>query len=282
MSVMIKKLVKDGVRRLGYDVHRIGSKSSDPLVISQEFLPPSASPIPVPAAPPAAQPTFHDILDVEQWVQDIAKKVEPYTMTSRARVAGLCSAIEYVTRRKIPGDFVECGVWRGGSSMAAAWALSHVGDLSRSLHLFDTFEGMPPPTELDRRHDGMAADEILAGEAEDSGYWARASLDDVQHNLAMTNYPAAKINYIKGKVEDTIPSSLVGQIAVLRLDTDWYESTKHELEHLFPLLVEGGVLIIDDYGFWRGARRAVDDYFEQHRSILLARVDETGRMGIKA
>ena len=128
----------------------------------------------------------------------------------------------------------------------------------------------------------MAADEILAGEAEDSGYWARASLDDVQQNLAMTNYPAAKINYIKGKVEDTIPSSLIGQIAVLRLDTDWYESTKHELEHLFPLLAEGGVLIIDDYGFWRGARRAVDDYFEQHQSILLARVDETGRMGIKA
>ena len=128
----------------------------------------------------------------------------------------------------------------------------------------------------------MAADEILAGETEDSGYWARASLDDVQKNLTMTNYPAAKINYVKGKVEDTVPSSLIGQIAVLRLDTDWYESTKHELEHLFPLLAKGGVLIIDDYGFWRGARRAVDEYFEQHHSILLARIDETGRMGIKA
>lgn len=235
---MIKKLVKDGVRRLGYDVHRISSKRPDSLVTPHEIPPPLALEIPIEAASPAAQPTFHDILDVEDWIQDIAKKVEPYTMTSRARVAGLCSAIEYVTRRKIPGDFVECGVWRGGSSMAAAWALTHVGDLSRSLHLFDTFEGMPPPTELDRRHDGIAADEILAGEAEDSGYWARASLDDVQQNLAMTNYPATKINYIRGKVEDTIPSSLIGQIAILRLDTDWYESTNWSISFHFSRRVE--------------------------------------------
>jgi hypothetical protein len=85
-----------------------------------------------------------------------------------------------------------------------------------------------------------------------------------------------------GKVEDTIPADIPEKIALLRLDTDWYESTKHELIHLFPRLQKGGVLIIDDYGFWKGARKAVDEYFaENNIQILLNRIDDTGRMAIK-
>lgn len=271
MAATLKQLAKTIIRRLGYDVHRL---SSAPPASGVETPQPVAQMI-------VHQHSFHDIQDVDGWMQNIANKVEPYTMTSRARVAAMCLAVEYVCKRNIAGDIVECGVWRGGSSMAAAWALAHLGDFSRSLHLFDTFEGMPPPGAFDRRHDGVAAEAILATEAENSDYWARASLEDVKSNMAITSYPPEKITYTKGRIENTIPSSLIRNIAVLRLDTDWYESTKHELEHLYPLLVEGGVLIVDDYGFWQGSRQAVDEYFQQRPPLLLSRVDETGRMAIK-
>jgi hypothetical protein len=100
--------------------------------------------------------------------------------------------------------------------------------------------------------------------------------------MATTGYPETKVHYVRGKVEDTIPGTMPGEIAILRLDTDWYESTRHELVHLFPLLTRGGVLILDDYGHWQGARAAVDEYFDQYRQpILLNRIDETGRIAIK-
>ncbi len=102
-------------------------------------------------------------------------------------------------------------------------------------------------------------------------------------NLAATGYDAQRLHYVKGKVEDTIPSAAPEQIAILRLDTDWYASTRHELEHLYPRLARGGVLIIDDYGHWEGARRAVDEYFAtQQVAILLNRLDQTGRIAIKS
>jgi len=230
----------------------------------------------------AGSPSATNLADTDTWVQEIATKVAPFTMTSPERVAALCMAMDYVSKRAIPGDFVECGVWRGGSSMAAAWSLLRNDGSHRTLHLYDTFEGMPPPTDLDRRFDGIAASQILAGSDPTSMYWARSSLEDVRRNVALTGYPHDKINYIPGKVEETIPHKAPKQIAVLRLDTDWYESTKHELEHLYPRLSEGGVLIIDDYGHWQGARRAVDEYFTTERPILLNRIDDTGRISIKA
>jgi len=89
------------------------------------------------------------------------------------------------------------------------------------------------------------------------------------------------MHFIKGRVEETIPNAAPEQIALLRLDTDWYESTRHELIHLFPRLTHGGVLIIDDYGYWQGARKAVDEYIEENKlSILLARIDSTARMAV--
>ena len=97
-----------------------------------------------------------------------------------------------------------------------------------------------------------------------------------------TGYPSERIHFVPGKVEDTIPASAPESIALLRLDTDWYESTKHELVHLFPRLATSGVLIIDDYGHWRGSRLACDEYFEQNRvPILLNRIDFTGRIALK-
>jgi len=207
--------------------------------------------------------------------------VRPFTMTSEARIFGLCSAVRYITKYEIPGDIVECGVWRGGSMMAAARTLVELGDTSRDLYLFDTFDGMVEPGEFDRRHDGVDAKSLLDQEERDgaeSAIWCRASLEDVQANMATVGYPSERLHFVRGAVEQTIPDAGPAIIALLRLDTDWYESTRHELTCLFPRVSSGGVLIIDDYGFWAGARRAVDEYFDAvGKPVLLHRIDATGR-----
>jgi hypothetical protein len=214
----------------------------------------------------------------------ILARVRDYTMTGAERLAGLINAVKYVVANRIEGDFVECGVWRGGSMMAAALALNDAGDRTRHLHLFDTFEGMTPPTQKDVVFNGQSASEILASteKKEGPGIWAFASREDVDRNLASTGYPADHIHLVQGKVEDTIPASAPEKIALLRLDTDWYESTKHEMEHLYPRLAPNGVLIIDDYGHWVGAKQAVDEYFAKQKfKPFLSRLDYTGRLVIK-
>jgi len=207
------------------------------------------------------------------------------TMTAAERGYALYKAVEYITRAEIAGDFVECGVWRGGSLMMMALALRHFGANPRRLHAFDTFAGMPPPGPRDVRHDtGEPASERLAKtpRSENSIEWALAPIDVVRANMAATGYPAELTSYHPGLVEETLPVEAPERIALLRLDTDWYESTKHELIHLYPRLVSGGVLIIDDYGFFRGARQATDEYFaEIDEAILLNRTDNSGRIAIK-
>lgn len=212
------------------------------------------------------------------------QKVKTYTMTTPERIASLCNAVNYLVKNKIEGDFVECGVWRGGSTMAAIDTLMKVGDISRTVYLYDTFEGMSEPTEHDKELSGTAADILLDNSVKEdaTSVWCYSALEEVQKNVGTLKYPTEKVHYVKGKVEDTIPQTLPGKIALLRLDTDWYESTKHELEHLYPLLVPGGVIIIDDYGHWEGARKAVDEYIAKHKlPLLLNRIDYTGRIGIK-
>src|SRR5207344_857055 len=118
-------------------------------------------------------------------------------------------------------------------------------------------------------------------EAQGSGLWCRAGFDEVVRNLASTGYPSDRLHFIRGRVEDTIPAGAPEKIALLRLDTDWYESTRHELTHLFPRLSTHGVLIIDDYGHWQGARRAVDEYFSA-TPILLNAIDFTARIAVKS
>ena len=212
----------------------------------------------------------------------IIEAVRPFTMTSTERLIALIDSVRYVSTNHIPGDIVECGVWRGGSMMATALTLSLLGDFSRTLHLYDTFEGMPSPDDkVDFSFDKKLASHQLASQKKsiESGIWCVADLDDVKRNLFSTNYPVEKIKFIKGKVEDTIPKYSPADISMLRLDTDWYESTRHELVHLYPSLSPHGILIIDDYGHWQGARRACDEYFAslEHRPFL-SRIDYTGRL----
>ena len=228
-----------------------------------------------------AQPRLPD-LDSEFW--PLYAACGAATMTSVERLFALYKAIEYLSRHDIRGGFVECGVWRGGSVMMMALALQKFG-ARRNIYCFDTFEGMPPPTSEDIRHDsGESAASILARSERREGdlMWGIAGLDLVKRNVASTGYPMELVSFCKGRVEETIPTSAPPQIALLRLDTDWYESTKHELVHLYPRLVSDGVLIVDDYGFWRGARKAVDEYFrERHEKVLLNRIDDTGRIAIR-
>lgn len=222
--------------------------------------------------------------DFEQEFVTILEKCLPYTMTSAERLYSVYQAINYIENAKIEGSIVECGVWRGGSTMCALYQLNNLKSNSRQVFLYDTFEGMSEPTDKDKDVLGEAAKKQLnqRSKSEEDILWAFAPLERVKENIALTGYSVDKINFIKGKVEDTIPGTLPGKIALLRLDTDWFESTWHELVHLFPLLETGGVIIIDDYGHWAGAREAVDKYFaENNIKILLNRIDYTGRIGIK-
>ena len=222
------------------------------------------------------------LADLSSADREIVARVNPFTMTSLERRASLLGAVDHIVKHGIAGDMVECGVWRGGSMMAVALALMARGDTSRHLYLYDTFEGMSEPTEHDKSVSGESAQTQLARTDRDHALWAVAGFEDVQANLASTGYPAERIHYVKGKVEDTIPGTLPQRIALLRLDTDWYESTRHELQHLYPRLQSQGVLIIDDYGHWQGARQAVDEYFANSaQPVFLHRVDYTARLLVK-
>jgi O-methyltransferase len=221
-------------------------------------------------------------LDFEEADKELYRRVGRYTMTTPPRVYALVRAVEYVAARGIPGAIVECGVWRGGSMMAAALTLQRLGATDRDLYLYDTFAGMPPPSEADTTRSGERAADLLAQNDDSSHIWAIASLEDVREAVLSVGYPQERIHFVEGLVEETLPANAPEQIALLRLDTDWYASTKHELEHLYPRLSPGGVLIVDDYGHWQGARRAVDEYFAGNAvTLLLNRIDGTARIAVK-
>jgi O-methyltransferase len=235
--------------------------------------------VPSKAAPERSHP---DLADPD--FTALCRRCGPFTMTSIERMYGLYQAVDHVHRRGLAGDIVECGVWRGGSSMLVALRLLQLGDTERALWLYDTFAGMPEPGE----HDADASGASMASEWDrhrgrvDDPIFAHASLEDVRANMSATSFPAERVHYVQGKVEDTIPATTPETIALLRLDTDWYESTRHELLHLYQRLVPGGVLIIDDYGHWQGARKAVDEWLAAvDAPPLLARLDDTGRMAVK-
>lgn len=213
----------------------------------------------------------------------VHRSIEKFTMTRPERTYALYESVRYVLEGNVDGAFVECGVWRGGSVMAMALALQDFGE-NRDIFLFDTFEGMTPPTDHDVSVKGDQAKEIFdkTKKGAESADWAFAPIDEVKRNVLSTGYPESRFHFVKGRVEDTIPDQAPDQIALLRLDTDFYESTKHELVHLFPRLSSRGVIIIDDYGHWQGARKAVDEYLDEtSASILLNRVDFAARIAVK-
>ena len=210
--------------------------------------------------------------------KEILETVKPFTMTSPGRVLAVIKSVRYLIDEDIPGAFVECGVWKGGSMLAAALTLGCQDVDNRELYLFDTFTGMTKPSGEDVDVQGGSASE--AYEQEEN--WCAAGLNEVRETMRKSNYPEERIHYIVGDVMETLPGRVPEKIALLRLDTDWYESTRHELETMFPRLSPGGVLIIDDYGHWKGAKKAVKEYFAQNNlSIRLYPIDYSGRIAVK-
>jgi hypothetical protein len=215
-------------------------------------------------------------------------EARPYTMTSPERLLANMDAVTYVVQRGIPGAIVECGVWRGGSSLVMIRALQGLGVSDRDVFLYDTFTGMTKPTSLDTSRFDEPALEVWEDTPPSETPWndafgpAAFNVEDVRGLITATGYPGDRLHIVAGPVEETIPGTIPEGIALLRLDTDWYESTKHELHHLYPRLSPGGVLIIDDYGHWEGARRAVDEYLSGLPApLLLNRIDYTGRIAVK-
>lgn len=247
----LKKAVRHLVRAAGYDI-----------------VPASQS-----AYPPDLEPEFLAIYE----------RCRPYTETSIERLHSLYTLAAYIVRHNIPGDVVECGVHRGGAMMCLALSLLEHHSTSRKLYLYDTFAGMTEPEPVDVDYLGEPAWKTWK-EMERPGFneWMYASLEEVRRHLLATGYPESQIVFVKGRVEETLPATAPDCISLLRLDSDWYASTRHELIHLYPRLISGGALFIDDYGHFRGARKAVDEYFSENRErVLLVRVDYTGRLLVK-
>jgi hypothetical protein len=232
------------------------------------------------------RPKFlHDLTPLERRIQ-----VEVCSMSCQSpeAIAQLSRSVRYVIDNDIPGDFVECGVYKGTSIICIIRTLQDLGVTDRRIWLYDTFDGMPEPdTVVDVFYDAFETNESVhktweTFKRDDGGSdWVRSPIDEVRANLAITGYPEDNLVFAKGIVEDTIPASMPKKIALLRLDTDFYRSTKQELEHLYPLLSINAPLIIDDYGAFAGAKKATDEYFAEHGPFMLHRIDEHVRAGIK-
>lgn len=225
------------------------------------------------------------VFDLEEEFLRLYDACRAETMTSVERMYALYQATRHVAESGVDGDLAECGVWRGGSVMLMALTLLARGCTDRTLWLYDTFDGVTPPGDLDvQEMSGRRAREILdeRERAPDDPFWGIAPRQLVESNLRRTGYPMQRFRIVEGDVLETLPAQAPARLSVLRLDTDWYESTRHELEQLYPRLSPGGVLIVDDYGYWRGARAATDEYFRTAGARpLLHRIDYTGRICVK-
>jgi O-methyltransferase len=202
--------------------------------------------------------------------------VSPNTMTSIERISELYHSLEYIRTNNIEGDLVECGVWKGGNIKGIIDYLDYHKMHDRKVWLYDTFSGMTEPEDTDVDLNGNKAEEIL------ESVMCYAPLDYVKILMESSNFPKEKINYVVGDVLETLEleENIPSKISLLRLDTDWYKSTKMELESLYPKLNNSGVLIVDDYGHWKGSKQAVDEFFKGSE-IKIHQIDYTGIKIIK-
>tara|TARA_B110000196_G_scaffold152362_1_gene131231 strand:- start:856 stop:1632 length:777 start_codon:yes stop_codon:yes gene_type:complete len=227
---------------------------------------------------------YPEATDFEKQTFEICSK---YSMTDHMRMFALMKSIEFIKQHKVSGDFVECGVWKGGNLILFQKFIEKY-NLEKKIYGYDTFEGMSNPEEVDKTFKGESSTKLLK-KLYDKGVSrknniliADCSIEEVKKNFQKFSIKKNLI-CIKGPVEETleIKENLPNKISILRLDTDWYSSTKKELEILFPLLEKNGILIIDDYGYWKGARKAVDEYF-LNKKVTMFKIDFTGRMIINS
>jgi len=210
---------------------------------------------------------------------DILKKhleiVNPYTMVNFEGLVSLYDQVKYLEENNINGDFVECGVWKGGCVGLMALANKRFGKKYRNLHLFDSFQDMPEPQEgidgdlaisqsMEWSHGGKSGKiEPLHGFYDTLG--GPGTLQDCKELIeGKIKYTSNLIKYNVGWFNETLPNNEIQSIALLRLDSDWYQSTKMCLQYLESKVVKNGFIIIDDYGTYDGCKKAVDEYFPNY------------------
>ncbi len=205
--------------------------------------------------------SFTDSLKTVRSIQ----MVRGYTALLPLRLAALHKLCREIDRQSVPGDVIECGVYNGGSAALMASVCTR-SPLHRSVWLFDSFEGLPEPTEKD------------GDKARSCGWWCHGDLSKVRAVFQKLRIPESHIHIIKGWFQDTFPSVRTGDIALLHIDADWYESVKLCLERFYDSVQPGGFVVIDDYGHWEGCKRATDEFLKDRSlDIKLTRVDYTGR-----
>jgi len=217
--------------------------------------------------------------------QELVKKIfdMKYTMTPINNLFATALACKYIIKNNIPGDFVECGTYRGGHALLAT-SLFNMYKQPRKVYMYDTFDGMTDPEGIDVEFNtGLAASEYFnLNKSSIKNSWCAASLEEVKTNFEKMHLLSKNVVFVKGDVGITLKENknLPEQISILRLDTDWYKSTKIELETLYPRLVKTGILIIDDYGWWKGSKMAADEFFGDSVPFM-SYIDQGARISVK-
>ncbi len=225
------------------------------------------------------------IIELSDKDHELLNLIKDYSMTTEIRMYNLLQSLKQIKHKNIPGDYVECGVWRGGNIMLIKKFLENENIDDKKIYAFDTFEGMPEPDNNDFDiSKNISASVLLSRNKKDkeSHLWGVCSLEEVKKNLIKNLKDMNNIYFIEGKVEETLDlkENIPEKISLLRLDTDWYSSTKKELEVLYEKVSPGGVIIIDDYGHWGGAKKAVDEFFKD-KYVWMHYVDYACRLIIK-
>jgi hypothetical protein len=224
------------------------------------------------------------LAEIEESDLNFLKKINEFTMCAPANHWAIIQSLQHIKKNNIEGDLVECGVYKGGNIILFDYLLEKY-QLNKKIFAYDTFEGMPKPSEIDMDLKNNLASQTKKNYEKNNIIWCYASLDEVKNNIKKFNLQFEnKFKFIKGDVLKTliVKDNIPEKISLLRLDTDFYESTKIELEILFPRLVKNGILIIDDYGHWKGSKKAVDEYFNLKENFKwFHRIDYASRLLIK-
>ena len=225
------------------------------------------------------------IIELSKEDKELISIVSKYSMTPQIRIFNLLQSLRHLKHNSIKGDYVECGVWKGGNLLLFKKFLEHENqNEEKSIYAFDTFEGMTEPdkNDYDLSSNLSAIDLMKSDQNKKTNLWGICSLEDVKNNLLNNLNNINNINFIKGPVEETltIQKNIPNNISLLRLDTDWYSSTKKELEVLYEKVSPGGIIIIDDYGHWGGSKKAVDEFFI-NKYVWMHYVDYACRLIIK-
>lgn len=192
-----------------------------------------------------------------------------HTMIGRKRLENIQVCLESVLNDNIPGDVIETGVWRGGSTIFMRGILKAYGVTDRLVWVADSFEGLPPPDADNYPADkGMEFSNIPE---------LAVSVDKVRDNFSRYGLLDDQVRFLKGFFRDTLPTAQIERLALLRLDGDLYESTMQGLTYLYPKVSVGGFVIVDDYGALDACKRAVHDYLDSETlRPQIQRVDWTG------